>query len=108
MENTRTTRLNWVEQELFEGVVKVIVAEGDTGCIIEVQEDTDGLVVGTLWRRIPATFWEPEDVECMVEEVYESVDAAVLALEKLDAEELRLQQEDERRMYEEYSRMAED
>ncbi len=89
-------RLNWIEQDLFEGVTQVWTADGDMFSL-EVQEQDDDTVVGTVWARIPATFWEPEDVTCIQELTYESVNEAKFLLEKFDAEELQAQQESDAR-----------
>lgn len=99
MKNPHTWKLNWTQREVFEGVTQVWTAEGDV-FDLEVQEQDDDTVVGTVWKRIPATFWEPEDVTCVLEQTYESVNEAKFLLEKLDADELRLERENEARLEE--------
>lgn len=90
-------RLSWIQQEVFEGVTQVWTADGDMYAL-EVQEQDDETVVGTIWRRIPATFWEPEDVVCIHERTYDTVNDAKCVLEKLDEDELRAEQENEARL----------
>lgn len=97
MKNPHTWRLTWTQREIFEGVTQVWTAEGDMYAL-EVQEQDDDTVVGTVWRRIPATFWEPEDVACVLEQTYESVNEAKFLLEKLDADELQAERENEARL----------
>jgi hypothetical protein len=89
-------RLTWIEQDLFEGVTHAWKAEGDM-FILEVQVQDDDTVVGTVWRPIPATFWEPEDIACILEATYECAAEAKLLLEKYDAEELKAEQESDAR-----------
>jgi hypothetical protein len=97
MKNPHTWRLDWKQDEAFEGVTQAWHAQGDM-YLLEVQEQDNDTVVGTVWRRIPATFWEPEDVACVLEQTYESVGAAKFLLEKLDADELQAEQENEARL----------
>lgn len=92
MKNPHTWRLNWVKDEAFEGVNEAWHAEGDM-FLLEVQEQYPDTVIGTVWRRIPATFWEPEDIACIEERIYESVNEAKFLLEKFDADELAIERE---------------
>lgn len=97
MKNPHTWKLDWKQDEVFEGVTQAWHAHGDM-FLLEVQEQDNDTVVGTVWRRVPATFWEPEDVDCILEQIYESVNEAKFLLEKLDADELRAEQENEARL----------
>lgn len=97
MKNPHSWRLDWLQREVFEGVTEVWTAEGDM-FLLEVQEHADDTVVGTVWRTIPATFWEPSDMVCIHEQTYESVNEAKFLLEKLDADELRAERENEARL----------
>jgi hypothetical protein len=93
-------KLEWTAGDAFEGVEEVWVADGDMFGL-EVQAQDDGSVVGTLWKRIPATFWEPEDVMCAHEQNYGSVDEAKFLLEKIDSDELEAEREAEARLEQE-------
>jgi hypothetical protein len=53
---------------------------------LEIQAQEDGTVVGSVWTEIPATFWEPAEMDCIIELEYKSVDAARDALERVDRE----------------------
>lgn len=106
MKNPHTWRLDWKQRETFKGVTQVWTADGDMFGL-EVQEQDDDTVVGTVWKRIPATFWEPEDVTCIHEQIYESVNEAKFLLEKLDADELAAELENEARLEESYRELAE-
>ncbi len=85
-------KLEWIARDVFEGVEEVWTADGDMFAL-EVQAQNDGSVVGTLWKRIPATFWEPEDIACVHEQNYESVNEAKFLLEKMDSDELEAERE---------------
>lgn len=50
---------------------------------LEIQNN-DGVIVGSVWREIPATFWEPSDVECILEREYGSIEVAKQALAIFD------------------------
>ena len=54
---------------------------------LEIQED-NGVIFGSVWREIPATFWETSDVECIIEREYASIEAAKLGLAIIDKEAL--------------------
>ena len=75
------------------GVTQVLVCDGEMFGL-EIQEHDNDAVIGTVWRVISATFWEPADVDCILEQEYESLGAAKLALETYDREAV----EDELRM----------
>lgn len=97
MKNPHAWRLDWKQRDTYEGVTEIWVAEGDV-FYLRVQEQDDDSVVGTVWKRIPATFWEPADIECVHERSYDSVGEAKFLLEKLDADELRAEQENDARL----------
>ena len=80
---------NDTEQQI-PGVTETLVCRGEMYSL-EVQCQDDGTVVGTVWREISATFWEPADVDCVLEEEYTSVDAAKEALVAYDIEEAEAQ-----------------
>jgi hypothetical protein len=86
------TKKQWGTREPFEGVIAEYFAIGDLFGL-EVQVQTSGLIVGTVWKTIPATYWEPADVDCIHEQEFTNVDEAMVALEKYDddavAEEIR-------------------
>jgi hypothetical protein len=91
MKNEHKWNLNWTKLEPFDDVIEHWHAEGEMFAL-EVQEQYGDVVVGTVWKRIPATFWEPEDVACVHEQTYESVNEAKFLLEKFDddaADDLR-------------------
>jgi hypothetical protein len=92
MKNPSIIKLDWKAGEIFDGVTEVWRADGDMFAL-EVQMQDDDAVIGTAWRRISATFWEPEDVECILELEYESVGAAKFALEGYDSRVLQDEQE---------------
>lgn len=94
MKNPHAWRLDWQQRDVFEGVTEVWTAKGDVFCL-RVQEQDDDLVVGTVWKRIPATFWEPADIVCVHERIYESAGEAKFLLEMIDAEALLAEQENE-------------
>lgn len=83
---------NWHELDAFPGVTEAWRTLGDLYGL-EVQVQDDGTVVGTAWKRVPPTFWEPEDVVCVHEETYGSVLEAKSALETLQSEDIRAEQE---------------
>ena len=92
MKNPSSIKLDWKAGEIFDGVTEVWRADGDMFAL-EVQMQDDDTVIGTAWRRISATFWEPEDVECILDLEYESVGAAKFALEGYDSRVLQDEQE---------------
>jgi hypothetical protein len=92
MKNPSSIKLDWKAGEIFDGVTEVWRADGDMFAL-EVQMQDDDAVIGSAWRRISATFWEPEDVECILELEYESVGAAKFALEGYDSRVLQDEQE---------------
>lgn len=75
-------------------------AEGLLEIIQEVGKDT---VFGTVYRVVPATFWEPEDYEPVWEGEFLSYDEARRALEELDTKELEWVLESERRFEEQWA-----
>lgn len=85
MKNPHQFKLSWEELESFPGVEQHWHAEGEM-YNLEVQVQDDDTVVGTVWKRIPATFWEPEDVVCIHEQTYESANEAKFLLEKFDGD----------------------
>lgn len=86
------TRRQWNTEEPFEGVIAEYSAIGEMYGL-QVQVQVSGLIVGTVWKTIPATYWEPADVDCIHEQEFTNVDEAMVALEKYDddavAEEIR-------------------
>jgi hypothetical protein len=91
MKNPHAWRLDWEQLEAFEDVTAHWHARGEM-FDLEVQEQYPDTVIGTVWKRIPATFWEPEDTVCIHEQTYESVNEAKFLLEKFDddaADDLR-------------------
>lgn len=93
--------------EQISGVVQTLQCEGAM-FNLEIQEQDDDKVVGSVWKVIPATFWEPEDYDCIHEVEYESVAAAKNFLEIFDREamedEIRWEQRQDAldREYEEF------
>jgi hypothetical protein len=81
----------WTAGEVFEGVTEVWTAEGSVYGL-EVQKQSEGNVVGTVWRTIHATYEEPADVECVLEKEYATIGEATRDLEKIDEDEVKYQQ----------------
>lgn len=73
-------------EEQPSGVTRTLVCTGEM-FRLEIQEQDSGIVIGTVWRRTPATFWEPEDVECIHEVEYESTTHAKVILQNIDYQE---------------------
>lgn len=92
MKNPSSIKLDWKAGEIFDGVREVWCANGDMFAL-EVQMHDNDVVIGTAWRQIPATFWEPADAECVLELEYESTGAAKFALESFDSRVLQDEQE---------------
>ena len=67
----------------IEGVVGTLVCTGEVYSL-EIQIQSDGTVVGTAWREIHPTFWEPGDTACVHEADYPSVTEARTHLELID------------------------
>ncbi len=107
MKNSHEWKLKWVELDPFPGVPEHWQAWGDMYGL-EVQVQDDDTVVGTVWKRIPPTFWEPEDVICIHEQTYESANEAKFLLEKLDADDAQAEREADDRLAEEIRSFYED
>ena len=97
---------NWHKLDAFPGVTDAWHTLGDLYGL-EVQVHDDGTVVGTAWKLIPPTFWEPEDVVCVHEETYASVFEAKSALETLQSEAIRAEQEADERQAAEWHEFSE-
>lgn len=85
-------KIYWKTGESFEGVTEVWIADGGMFGL-EIQRQTDDTVVATAWRTIPATYWEPQDVECVFEKEYATIGEATRELEKFDAAAVKCEQE---------------
>lgn len=74
-------------EERIPGVEKTLVCDGGMYAL-EVQVQEDRTVIATAWKPVPATFWEPGDMDCVIEKTYKSLNAAKRFLEKFDDEAL--------------------
>lgn len=84
-------KYEWTKSaEQIEGVIQTLTCEGEM-YILEIQEQDNDAVVGTVWRETHATFWEPADQECILEKEYESVAAAKYLLTEFDRSEAEAQ-----------------
>lgn len=90
------TKYAWEDSdEKIDGVARTLMCDG-LMFRLEIQEQIDDVVVGTIWAETPATFWQPRDEECLLEKVYGSVDEAKNALEIFDAEAAAVEAEMDR------------
>lgn len=106
-------KYEWTQgTEEIGGVVETWACEGEM-FRLEIQEQDNELVVGTVWAETPATLWDTADYECVLEHTYESIGAAKHFLEIFDRERAEDQARYEERMdaldreWEEFQRSVE-
>ena len=81
-----------------ERTVTHMICEGAEG-ILEIQQDASAdTFVGSVWRVVPSTYWEPEDYVPVLEQEFVSYDEARRFLEERDTVELEWALEQESRM----------
>jgi hypothetical protein len=63
---------------------------------LEILFQGDGQFRATAWHHVPAGMLEPEEFECMYEEVFEDLDDAIAAVEVFDRRLIALERMHER------------